>query len=207
MRAAGLHGACRRRAKGCTVGDPAASPHPDLVNRKFTTTGPDRLQLSGITQHRTGEGWVCCGVVLDAWSRRVIGWSIADHLRTELVTDALAMARLRRRPTACGGTVLHSDHGCQYTSRAFGQRLRQAGLLGSHGQHQRLLRQGVGCSGTSWRGLCWNSVPDGASDASLLPAFYDQKKGVNQVDDLFDGFEALNAEGPETNTMLRHLVR
>lgn len=132
MQTAGLAGAYRRRPKGCTVRDPAASPHPDLVNRQFTATGPDRLWLTDITQHRTSEGWVYCAVVLDAWSRRVIGWSIADHLRTELVTDALEMARLRRKP-AEGSTVLHSDHGCQYTSWAFGQRLRAAGLLGSMG--------------------------------------------------------------------------
>ena len=69
-------------------------------------------------------------VVIDAWSRRVIGWSIADHLRAELVVDALEMARLRRRPD---GTTVHSDHGVQYTSRVFGQRLRHAGLLGSMG--------------------------------------------------------------------------
>jgi putative transposase len=132
MSAAGLAGAYRRRPKGCTVRDPKASPHPDLVNRQFTASGPDRLWLTDITQHRTTEGWVYCAVVLDAWSRRVIGWSIADHLRTELVTDALEMARLRRKPDD-GNTVLHSDHGCQYTSWAFGQRLRQAGLLGSMG--------------------------------------------------------------------------
>jgi putative transposase len=70
--------------------------------------------------------------VLDACSRRLIGWSIADHLRTELVTDALEVARLSR-PAADGGTVPHSDHGCQYASWAFGQRLCQAGLLGSMG--------------------------------------------------------------------------
>jgi putative transposase len=68
--------------------------------------------------------------VLDAWSRRVVGWSIADHLRSELVVDALQMAIWRRRPD---GTVVHSDHGCQYTSWAFGRRLRAAGLLGSMG--------------------------------------------------------------------------
>lgn len=132
MRCAGLEGAYRRRRQGCTARDPSASPHPDLVNRQFTVGGPDRLWLTDVTQHRTAQGWVYCAVVLDAWSRRVVGWSIADHLRTELVIDALDMARIRRKP-AGGGTVLHSDHGCQYTSWAFGQRLRQAGLLGSMG--------------------------------------------------------------------------
>lgn len=132
MRRAGLAGIYRRRRKGCTVRDPAASPHPDLVNRQFTADRPDRLWVTDITQHRTGQGWLYCAVVLDVYSRRVVGWSIADHLRTELVIDALDMARWRRKPPA-GGTVLHSDHGCQYTSWAFGQRLRAAGLLGSMG--------------------------------------------------------------------------
>jgi putative transposase len=79
---------------------------------------------------------VYCAVVLDAYSRRVVGWSIADHLRTELVVDALEMACLRRRPHSGHGghgTVFHSDHGSQYTSWSFGQRLRRAGLLGSMG--------------------------------------------------------------------------
>ena len=132
MRAAGLEGIYRRRHRGCTVRDPAADPNPDLVNREFSADRPDRLWVTDITQHRTGEGWLYCAVVLDVFSRRVVGWSIADHLRTELVVDALDMARWRRKPPA-GQTVLHSDHGCQYTSWAFGQRLRTAGLLGSMG--------------------------------------------------------------------------
>jgi putative transposase len=76
---------------------------------------------------------VYCAVVIDAWSRRVVGWSIADHLRAELVADALEMAVLRRRPPPDGGLIHHADHGTQYTSWAFGQRLRRAGLLGSMG--------------------------------------------------------------------------
>lgn len=83
------------------------------------------------TQHRTGEGWVYAAVVLDVFSRRVVGWSIADHLRTELVIDALDMARWRRKPV---GTTVHSDRGAQYTSWLFGTRLREAGLLGSMGK-------------------------------------------------------------------------
>jgi putative transposase len=103
MRRAGLAGIYRRKYRGCTVRDPVGSPHPDLVNRKFAANGPDRLWVTDVTQHRTGQGWVYCAVVLDIWSRRVVGWSIADHLRTELVLDALDMARWRRKPAA--GTV------------------------------------------------------------------------------------------------------
>jgi putative transposase len=131
MRSAGLQGIYRRR-RGCTVRDPEAQPSADLVNRRFTADRPDRLWVTDITQHCTGEGWVYCAVVLDVYARRVVGWSIADHLRTELVVDALDMARWRRRP-AHGQTVIHSDHGTQFTSWAFGHRLRTAGLLGSMG--------------------------------------------------------------------------
>ena len=90
------------------------------------------LRSDPYTEHPTGEGKVYLAVVVDAWSRRVIGWSIADHIRAELVVDALQMAIWRRRPPA-GQTVHHSDHGCQYTSWAFGRRLRAAGVLGSMG--------------------------------------------------------------------------
>jgi putative transposase len=131
MRVHRIVGVHRRRRRGCTVRDPAAEPSTDLVNRRFRTDRPDALWVSDITQHRTGQGWVYCAVVLDAYSRRVIGWSIADHLRTELVVDALEMACLRRKPAA--GTIVHADHGSQYTSWAFGQRLRRAGLLASMG--------------------------------------------------------------------------
>ncbi|MGH3452377.1 MAG: IS3 family transposase, partial [Haloechinothrix sp.] len=110
--------------------DPAAIPNDDLVNRRFTVSGPDRLWVSDITEHPTATGKVYLGVVLDAWSRRVVGWSIADHLRAELVVDALQMAIWRRQPS---DTIVHSDHGTQYTSWAFGRRLRAAGLLGSMG--------------------------------------------------------------------------
>jgi putative transposase len=132
MRRAGIQGLYRRRRHGCTVRDPHAQPSQDLVNRQFTVTGPDRLWVTDITEHPTGEGKLYCAAVLDAYSRRVVGWSMASHIRTELVLDALGMAIVRRRP-ADGQTILHSDHGSQYTSWAFGQRLRNAGLLASMG--------------------------------------------------------------------------
>jgi putative transposase len=132
MRQAGIRGLYVRRRRGCTVRDPGAEPAGDLVNRQFAVTGPNRLWLTDITEHPTGEGKLYCAAVMDAWSRRIIGWSIASHIRTELVLDALGMATLRRAPTN-GETVLHSDHGSQYTSWAFGQRLTKAGILGSMG--------------------------------------------------------------------------
>ena len=130
MCAARLCGIYRRRGKRAR---PAPPVHEDLVRRRFIAEAPDRLWLTDITEHPTREGKVYLAAVLDVYARRIVGWSIADHLRTELVVDALEMARWRRRP-APGRTVLHSDRGTQYTSWAFGHRLREAGLLGSMGR-------------------------------------------------------------------------
>ena len=133
MRTAGLQGLYRRRRRGCTVRDPAAESAADLVNRQFSVDRPDRLWITDITEHPTVEGKVYAAAVMDAYSRLIIGWSIADHMRTELVSDAHGMAILRRQPAESDGTILHSDHGAQYTSWALGQRLRNAGLLASMG--------------------------------------------------------------------------
>jgi putative transposase len=108
-----------------------AVPSDDLVNRQFSVEAADKLWVMDVTEHPTGTGKVYLAVVIDAWSRRVVGWSIADHIRSELVVDALQMAIWRRQPT--GPVIAHSDHGSQYTSWAFGKRLRAAGLLGSMG--------------------------------------------------------------------------
>lgn len=130
MRAARLHGIYRRHGKHRR---PAPAVHDDLVRRRFVADAPDRLWLTDITEHPTREGKVYCAAVLDVYSRRIVGWSIADHLRAELVVDAIEMARWRRRPQP-GKTIVHSDRGSQYTAWAFGQRLRAAGLLGSMGR-------------------------------------------------------------------------
>ncbi len=130
MRAARLHGIYRRHGKHRR---PAPAVHDDLVRRRFVADAPDRLWLTDITEHPTREGKVYCAAVLDVYSRRIVGWSIADHLRAELVVDAIEMARWRRRPQP-GQTIVHSDRGSQYTAWAFGQRLRSAGLLGSMGR-------------------------------------------------------------------------
>lgn len=136
MREAGIQGLYRRRRRGSTVRDPDAQPSADLVNRLFTADEPNRLWVTDITEHRTDEGKVYCAAVLDTYSRLIVGWSIADNMRTELVTDALGMAIIRRQPAdrpVDERTVLHSDHGAQFTSWAFGKRLRDAGLLASMG--------------------------------------------------------------------------
>jgi putative transposase len=130
MRTAGIEG-CHRRRRGLTRRDPLAPSSADLVERDFRPSAPDRLWIADITQRWTDEGWLYLAVVIDAFSRRVIGWSMAAHLRTELVLDAFNMAVWNRRPDH--GLVHHSDHGCQYTSLAFGRRLRDAGIVGSMG--------------------------------------------------------------------------
>ena len=130
MRQTGIAGIHRRKGRGCTRRDPAAEAAEDLVNRCFDPTEPDRLWMIDVTEHPTAESKVYVAVVLDAFSR--MGWWIADHNRAELVVDALQMAAWRRHPTP-GRTVAHSDHGAQYTSWAFGRRLRAAGVLGSMG--------------------------------------------------------------------------
>ncbi len=98
MRQAGIQGLYRRRRRGCTIRDPDTAPSSDLVNRHFTVTEPNRLWVTDITEHPTMEGIVYCAAVMDAYSRLIVGWSIAEHMRTELVTDALGMAIIRRQP-------------------------------------------------------------------------------------------------------------
>lgn len=131
MRAAGLVGVCRRRKIRTTRRDEATTVSADLVKRVFSANQPDRLWVADITYLPTWQGFLYLAVVLDAFSRRVVGWSMADHLRTELVLDALEMALWNRRPGP--GLVHHSDHGTQYTSLAFGRRCRQAGIAVSMG--------------------------------------------------------------------------
>jgi putative transposase len=92
MRVAGIRGLYVRRRRGCTVRNPAAEPAGDLVNRQFVATAPNRLWVTDITEHPTAEGKLYCAAVLDVYSRRIVGWSMAAHIRTELVLDALGMA-------------------------------------------------------------------------------------------------------------------
>lgn len=129
MRILGIAGVCAKR-KGRHR--PAPAVHDDLVRRRFLADAPDRLWCTDVTEHPTSEGRVYCAAVLDVFSRRIVGWAIADHMRSELVVDALQMARWNRQPQP--GTILHSDRGSVYTSWIFGHRLREAGLLGSMGR-------------------------------------------------------------------------
>ena len=130
MRLQGLAGVSRRKRTQTTIRDHDARPAPDLVDRVFTATAPDQLWVAVITYIPTWTGFLYLAVVLDAWSRRVVGWAMATHLRTELVLEALNMALTQRRPS---GVMHHSDQGCQYTSIACGQRCREMGVRPSMG--------------------------------------------------------------------------
>jgi putative transposase len=129
MRQAGLIGYHRRRSVHVrtTRRDPTATPAPDLVQRAFSAPAPDRLWIADITYLPTEqEGFLYLSVLLDVCSRRVVGWSMQEPLRTDLVLAALEMAVGKRRPEA--GLIHHSDHGCQYTSVRFGERCAAAGI-------------------------------------------------------------------------------
>jgi putative transposase len=131
MRGAGLTGVSRRRSGVTTTRrDKTARPAPDLVDRDFSTSGRNRLWVADITFVPTMVGFLFLAVVLDAWSRKIVGWAMANHLRTELVLDALDMAIGQRRPDH---VIHHSDQGSQYTSLAFGARCREAGVRPSMG--------------------------------------------------------------------------
>ena len=153
---AGIHGVShwrKRRNRANTA------TYDDLVQRQFTADGPDRVQFTDITQHRTSGGWVYCCAVIDAWSRRVVGWSIADHMRNELVVDALEMTRWQRSPD---GTIVHDDRGVQYTSWVAGHCMRAAGMLGSTGRVASSIDNAL----IEW---FWSTMPRNPSTATTGP--------------------------------------
>lgn len=130
MNEANLRGVSRRKSTVTTRRDRSARPAPDLVDRKFAADAPNVLWVADITYVPTWAGFLYLAVVLDVWSRKIVGWAMATHLRTSLVTVALDMAVMQRRPD---GVVHHSDQGCQYTSIEFGKRCREAGVRPSMG--------------------------------------------------------------------------
>ena len=130
MRAAGVAGISRRKGFKTTVRDGHARPAPDLVERRFIAERPDQLWVADITYLPTLAGFLFLAVVLDVFSRRIVGWAMATHLRTELILDALNLAIYQRRPR---DVVHHSDQGTQYTSVAFGARCKEAAVRPSMG--------------------------------------------------------------------------
>ena len=131
MRQAGLTGTVKRRRGKTTIRVPGVRVADDLVRRDFRPAAPNRLWVADITYLRSWEGWLYLAVVVDCFSRRVVGWALEDHLRAELVVDALEQALQRRQPRR--GLVHHSDQGSQYASLAFGRRCRLAGIEQSMG--------------------------------------------------------------------------
>jgi putative transposase len=131
MRQAGLSGLVRRRRGKTTIRVPGVRVADDLVARQFRPDRPDVLWVADITYLRTWEGWIYLAAIQDAYSRRIVGWAMADHMRAELVVDALQMALARRRPGP--GLIHHSDHGSQFVSLAFGLAARDAGIAVSMG--------------------------------------------------------------------------
>ena len=130
MRQAQLQGVSRRKKAFTTKRDTDARPAPDLVQRKFTASRPNQLWVADITHIPTQTSPLYLAVVLDVWSRRIIGWAMESHMRKELVLSALNMAIEQRKPTK---VIHHSDQGCQYTSIAFGNRCLEAGVKPSMG--------------------------------------------------------------------------
>jgi len=131
MRQGGLRGVSRRRSFTVTTErDPKARPAPDLVKRQFIASGPDELWVSDLTYVPTWAGFIYLAIVLDVWSRRIVGWSIGEDLHADRVIDALNMAATQRNAKA---VIHHSDQGCQYTSVAFGNRCKEMGVRPSMG--------------------------------------------------------------------------
>ena len=130
MKAASLRGASRRPWMVTTVRDQNHRPAPDLVKRNFVGPAPNSVWVADITYVPTWAGFLYLAVVLDTFSRRIVGWAMATHLRTELVLEALNMALGQRRPAA---VIHHSDQGSQYTALAFGRRCAEAGVRPSMG--------------------------------------------------------------------------
>lgn len=132
MREAGVRGCMRGRRRKGTTRQGRRAPAGDLVKRNFAATEMNRVWVADITYIATDEGFLYLAFILDVYSRRIVGWAMENHLRTELVVDALQMAVWRRKPAP--GLVHHSDQGVQYTSLSFSERLREVGITPSMGR-------------------------------------------------------------------------
>ncbi|MGW7303939.1 MULTISPECIES: IS3 family transposase [unclassified Streptomyces] len=133
MRELGLEGVTRGQRRRTTVPEPAAPRPPDLVERDFTATRPNQLWVADLTYVRTWSGWAYVAFVLDVYSRMIVGWRVANHMRTDLPLDALEMALWRRKIKKDSGLVHHSDRGSQYVSIRYTDRLADVGASASVG--------------------------------------------------------------------------
>jgi putative transposase len=131
MRDAGISGLVKVKKGRTTIRVPGVRVADDLVERKFRPEAPNVLWVADITYLRTWEGWLYLAAVQYAYSRRIVGWAMTEHMRSELVADALQMAVHRRRPEP--GLIHHSDQGSQYVALGFGQQARDAGIAVSMG--------------------------------------------------------------------------
>jgi putative transposase len=140
MRSAGISGLVPKKRGRTTIRVPGVRVADDLVQRQFRPSAPNVMWVADITYLRSWEGWLYLVAVQDLYSRRIVGWSMADHMRADLVVDALNMAIARRRPEA--GLIHHSDQGSQFVSLAFGHACAKAGIARSMGS----------------RGDCWDNA-------------------------------------------------
>jgi len=136
MRREGIEGICRGKAKPTTTPGAAPVPAPDLVRRDFSASRPDELWLCHFTYVRTWQGWSYLAIVLDVYTRRIVGWQLAEHMRQSLVSDALQMA-LSSRQEHSGGLIAHTDNGSQHTSFEYSERLRKAAVAPAGGAPAR----------------------------------------------------------------------
>jgi putative transposase len=181
MRQAGISGMVRRRRGRTTISVPGVRVCEDLVDRAFLASAPNQLWVADITYLRTWEGWLYLVAVQDVFSRRIVGWSMADHMRTELVTDALQMALAHRRPDP--GLIWHSDQGSQFVSLAFGQQARAAGIAQSMGSRGDCYDNAVAESFFATlkkelvHGRSWPSKADLRSEVfEYIEAFYNRRR-------------------------------
>jgi transposase InsO family protein len=152
MQQHGIRARGRRRFRLMTTDSRHSLPiAPNLLNRNFTVAAPNQAWTGDITYIPTGDGWLFLAVVIDLFSRRVVGWSMKPEMRSSLVIDALEMAWLQRRPDKSTGRIFHSDRGSQYASHEFSQVLQTCGIAAS----------------MSRKGNCWDNSPSEALFASL----------------------------------------
>lgn len=165
MRTHGWEGETGRRKVRTTIVDRGATAAEDRLSRDFNPTAPDVAWCGDITYLRTGEGWLFLATVIDLYSRRVIGWSVAGHMRTELVTDALNMAVATRGGHA-DGVVFHSDRGSQYTSAAFGELCERLGVVQSMGA----------------TGVCWDNATAESFFGTLKRELANRRRWATRAD-------------------------